>query len=783
MQAIRHSGRTGLAGCVSAIMCAGMLTVLPQALADPNGNDESQAGNSYIIEPPSEQWCHKQEDNSPDLQHIMVSKLGESAPQPGVRCHVQSVHTDAISTYITAGEHPQLVLKSKADAVYTTQDGRTAENGVRYDSENLAFIVPDEAKHESTGLPEAYNFLAKATNNGSFWYIPQTQLPNIIWAGMSTEALQGNPHVPSDATVNIALKDFKGPGQLYMWLDELTGIRPAFGSPSTGFPTTHQLNIPQHEHMNWAFTAPGRYVFTLTATTTIDGKLASATQQYVFYVGSTLPKQATVLLEGKASRTEDEVKADVTVTSPAFTEMQGWIEWTNSRTGAIIGHSKVVNNASSFTWNSPANELKADQKESVIAHFIPQFREDSLEYSTTIPVDLAQDHEPDASGDAGTGGQESGNDNSGGTQDDQHSPVNPGTAPGTQPGDENPAQPGGQPHDNPQPHPQPTPTPVPPVRPVPPVHHPAPAPVACTSKNFVLLDHGHMDLASFSSTAHAHQLALQEDVTGSHIRRSLSTVMIVVGEQARRGGSYILPQTQAPHLPWLGWNNQHLSKHVPVTWHIDRVQGPGFVRIWTDGVLGSAGQTILDSRSKTTYVIPPNTHAHANWEFSRDGYYAITMTTSSSLGSSTATVYFTIGGNLDPRAMQLNCAVANNARGQVINARVVESASHDHHHGSGDNTTYEDRSSTTDANMQDAMKNENSDSNELTDDDKSSADKSQKERGKQSSRAAYNQKGFYGLFNRHPLMVSALLILVGALAALSLAAVFMWVLSAKKKAQ
>lgn len=191
---------------------------------------------------------------------------------------------------------------------------------------------------------------------------------------------------------------------------------------------------------------------------------------------------------------------------------------------------------------------------------------------------------------------------------------------------------------------------------------------SCTSANMFVLDHGHIDIAAYSPSANSMQMVIQEDVTGSHVRRTPSGVMLWLKPGAKTSRGWSVPQTQIQNLIWLGWNNQFLSsREIPVTWTLDKLEGPGSMRIWLDGNLGAPSKTVLDSNGTHIFQMPKNTHTHANWDFSAEGYYKITMTYATSLGSDTETIYMTVG-NKDPKAMPISCDAVKSAAGGVVTA-------------------------------------------------------------------------------------------------------------------
>ena len=172
--------------------------------------------------------------------------------------------------------------------------------------------------------------------------------------------------------------------------------------------------------------------------------------------------------------------------------------------------------------------------------------------------------------------------------------------------------------------------------------------------NKLVIKHGHVDLATYS-TGNGIGFAVQEDVTGSHVKRDPSKVVFYAGKSAKDGSVWRLPQTQKGSVPWVGWSNQNLSPHKPSKISLKSVKGPGSVRIWLQGGLGVKAKTLMSSSGNSTYTIPANTHMHLNWDFSKSGYYTITFAVSANGKTVTKDFHFAIG--VDPMEKPMSCSM------------------------------------------------------------------------------------------------------------------------------
>jgi surface-anchored protein len=116
----------------------------------------------------------------------------------------------------------------------------------------------------------AYAFLGPAGR--PVWILPQSQDPDLLFAGLSTEELE--PGVLAGDQVTLTLCGVSGPGKLSVFTTD------AFGSPSPvfnsrdGLPDATSLTVGGHQHANWAFSAAGTYRVTFH----VSGRLAADNQ-------------------------------------------------------------------------------------------------------------------------------------------------------------------------------------------------------------------------------------------------------------------------------------------------------------------------------------------------------------------------------------------------------------------------------------------------------------------------------------------------------------------------
>ncbi|WP_166857243.1 MULTISPECIES: choice-of-anchor M domain-containing protein [Actinomyces] len=94
---------------------------------------------------------------------------------------------------------------------------------------------------------------------------------------------------------------------------------------------------------------------------------------------------------------------------------------------------------------------------------------------------------------------------------------------------------------------------------------------------------------------------------------------------------YVIPQTQAADVVWLGWNTQDpgvvnaVDRGVTMT--IGPVEGPG--RSWMFTQSGTFGEPLLlvdgQKHEPQDVWVDANTHVHANWVFTEPGVYTAAL--------------------------------------------------------------------------------------------------------------------------------------------------------------
>lgn len=153
----------------------------------------------------------------------------------------------------------------------------------RYPAETV-LQVADQAQLK---IPDDKNYSFIGAQPGSTaWVIPETQNPNVVWAGWNTQ----DPTVMAklDRGATLTVSGIQGPGNLVVYLQS-----GSFGQPQVLWDSRKNAQQPiwvdtnTHTHANWVFTKAGVYMMRITAAANLkDGTKVSDTEYIRFAVGS-----------------------------------------------------------------------------------------------------------------------------------------------------------------------------------------------------------------------------------------------------------------------------------------------------------------------------------------------------------------------------------------------------------------------------------------------------------------------------------------------------------------
>ncbi|PZG01756.1 TIGR03773 family transporter-associated surface protein [Micromonospora deserti] len=219
------------------------------------------------------------------------------------------------------------------------------------------------------------------------------------------------------------------------------------------------------------------------------------------------------------------------------------------------------------------------------------------------------------------------------------------------------------------PVPQPRPAAAPQVLAAPAAPANAVPAAARTGERKVISD-GHLDMGP-QLTGDTFTIRIKDDTVSPAVWRETSDVVLQVKDNAKitvpagadflgaQGDTvWLLPQSQQAGIIWPGWNTQHESvvsgTRGSVTWTLRKVTGPGRFALFLTGSFGKPDMLFDSARAFPQQLsIPPNTHAHGNWAFSKPGLYRLAVqmsgtTTAGAAVSDTKTLTIAVGDGTDP---------------------------------------------------------------------------------------------------------------------------------------
>ncbi|EWC59396.1 hypothetical protein UO65_5342 [Actinokineospora spheciospongiae] len=190
-----------------------------------------------------------------------------------------------------------------------------------------------------------------------------------------------------------------------------------------------------------------------------------------------------------------------------------------------------------------------------------------------------------------------------------------------------------------------------------------------------VLARGHVDLGPRHDDG-AWRLMVHDDSAAPAVWRALDRTVLRVPDQAvlpvpddpaysflgEPGRPvHVLPQTQDPDVPWIGWNTQDPrvidSVDRGVTLTLTGVEGPGEVFVYLQAGNFAGADVLWDSTKaeRQDIWVDTNTHTHANWVFTAPGVYLVRVEVHADLvdGSRVgdpATLRFAVGDATDAEA-------------------------------------------------------------------------------------------------------------------------------------
>ena len=176
----------------------------------------------------------------------------------------------------------------------------------------------------------------------------------------------------------------------------------------------------------------------------------------------------------------------------------------------------------------------------------------------------------------------------------------------------------------------------------------------------VVIREGHVDFGPVISDGQL-SLQLRDDTVSPPQWRNPQDIVLALGQASQqtipegkefdftgaRGGQnvWVIPQTQKPGVPWLGWNTQSPTLQGAVdrgvTFTYEGHQGPGdFSLFLQDGGLNGPEKVFVNTGD--TAWVDLGTHTHANWVFTEPGVHLVKLSVTAGDRTADAVLRFAV---------------------------------------------------------------------------------------------------------------------------------------------
>ncbi|UFU05374.1 TIGR03773 family transporter-associated surface protein [Ruania halotolerans] len=611
---------------------------------------------------------------------------------------LETGHVDAFNIGIDDGA-ATLTLKEDVTGSQVVHDPRDVELHVK---ERALTDLPG-----SDALPGDLRGVAA-------YYLPLNQDQELLWPGWDSQELSGSGY----DTVDIDITDVDGPGEVYLWTNGSFGeLRSVLTDERYQLPGTIHQDYLAHVHANWAFTEPGAYYLTVSATATNSGTGAETTTdtaRYLFSVGDELPDdyrdclqppatspqapdagELTEATSGDVSVDPNEVRAgeQVTILAPAVADAYG-AAFLYSDPAAVTNDWVLTDGEGAFQAAIPAGTAPGEHRVAVVDRentlvgwtaltvlpaAVDETPDPDEETPDPTPRPTPDEEVPDPDGsDAGPTPVQPQKDNGSGTPPQCFPVESNGSGSGSDSGSGS----GGS---------------------------------SGATGSVVYGTEGHFDFGAVVDDG-TFEMQVKDDRTAPPVWRDPSTVVFVLDDSHARRDADIVPddlsfiapqgqdvwmiqQNQEAGVPWLGWNTQHETivngpgaNGVEMT--LESVEGPGELAIFLNGNFGQlVGERVVDTvGGPLSYTIPANTHQHGNWVFTEPGAYAVTFTLSADGESATDTLRFSVGQDDPSSAAQVSAGAGVITFASGDDTSEEESAAPDGSEDSADGAAAEEES-------------------------------------------------------------------------------------------
>ncbi|MGE3312325.1 MAG: choice-of-anchor M domain-containing protein [Limisphaerales bacterium] len=154
----------------------------------------------------------------------------------------------------------------------------------------------------SRKVPDAPAFAFLGPPGAPTWILPESENPKLLFLGLAAEEIgQG---ILTANQLQLALKSVDGPGHLALYTVDGFGTPQVHWNSGDGLSDldTFTLQTGGHQHVNWAFTAPGSYRVGLQASgTLVSGNRAITSEVAVYHFEVVSPEVELTLVRRDAS--------------------------------------------------------------------------------------------------------------------------------------------------------------------------------------------------------------------------------------------------------------------------------------------------------------------------------------------------------------------------------------------------------------------------------------------------------------------------------------------------
>jgi surface-anchored protein len=153
-------------------------------------------------------------------------------------------------------------------------------------------LLAGPASQTTVPIDLQYSFLGSP--GAPTWILPQVEDPELLYLGLATEEIALG--VFEGDVVTFSLTGITGPGHFALYSEGGFGDVTLFFNSADGITSSDSMTLPvgSHQHLNWAFSAPGSYSVEFTASGILQADGMPTTSGPVAYSFEVVPEPGTV---------------------------------------------------------------------------------------------------------------------------------------------------------------------------------------------------------------------------------------------------------------------------------------------------------------------------------------------------------------------------------------------------------------------------------------------------------------------------------------------------------